>query len=463
MKDDYITLSFVQDMKRFMNEEELIPEGSTVCCALSGGADSVALLMGMLILKKEFSLNVTAVHVNHGLRGAESDRDEQFCRDLCRRLGVPLHVHHCDVEEFRKEYGFSVETAARECRYHCFEKEDGLIATAHTASDNLETIVQRLARGTGLHGLTGIPVRRGRFVRPMLFAERPRVEEFLRTVEQDYVTDSSNESNDYTRNRIRHNIVPLLQEMNPSVEQTILRMTRTLRNDHRHLENEAEQAFCTRFREPARLKGLSELTPAIRVRCIIRLLELHGISYDAKLLYKLERLAEKGGRLQLNQLYGCRASRDEMVLTRCEEPQSMRSAPMKMGIQSIYEGYCVEISLIYGKKYAKDFIIDRKFTNHLLDYDKIKGNVILRSRMSGDRMQLAGRDFTVSIKKRIQEEIPLHRRSTLHFLADEEGTIFAEGIGIADRVKPVAGETERLLVVQVMQMEKKPLMNHEKE
>ena len=464
MKDNYNTQTFVQRMEQFITEEQLISAESTVCCALSGGADSVALLLGLLALKNTLSIQITAVHVNHHLRGAESDADAQFCRDLCKKLDVPLQVYHCDVKGYQEENGISMETAARECRYSCFEQETGMIATAHTASDNLETIVHRIARGTGLHGLTGIPVRRGRFVRPILFAQRSEVEAFLRAANQEYVTDSSNISDDYTRNRIRHHIIPQLQELNPSVEETVTRMCRSLRTDDQFLENEAEQAFCTHFRDPARLKKLSEIPEAVRVRCIIRLLELHGISYDAKMLHKLEQLAEKGGRYQLNHGFSCRVSKDEMILVRHDEnPEIVKRIPMKIGSQSLYERYTVEISLICGKKTARDFIVNEKFAKCLLDYDKIIGNVIVRSRIPGDRIQPAGRDFTVSIKKRIQEEIPLHRRSTLHFLEDEAGTIYAEGIGVAERVKAVADETERLLMVRICRNGEEASYRYEKE
>lgn len=442
--------AFINKMRRFIKDEELLSRESTVCCALSGGADSVALLFGMLAVGQEYDIRVTAVHVNHHLRGEESMRDEMFCRDLCRRLGVGLHVHHCDVMSYRNENGCSVETAARACRYEAFSGEEGFIATAHTASDNLETILQRLARGTGLHGLCGIPVRRSRFIRPLLFASRQEVEEFLSELGETYVTDSSNESDDYTRNRIRHHIVPLLQELNPSVERTVSHMCRTLRRDDSYFESEAEDYFCRHFREPACLRKLSDIPEAVRIRCMARLLELHGISYDARMLEDMEALVGTGGRCHLAGDYDCLVSQNELVLT--FKDNSLKNIPRtewQPGEQSIYQGYTVTSRIICEKSEVDASIIDRNFTNCLLDYDKIKGCITLRGRVPGDRIQLAGRNFTTSIKKRIQEDIPLHRRKTLHFLEDEEGTIYAEGIGTADRVKPVIGETKRLLAVTV--------------
>ncbi len=445
--------SFISKMRRFIGEEQLIHEGSAVCCALSGGADSVALLFGMLAVCREYDVSVTAVHVNHHLRGEESDRDEKFCRELCRRLRVPLRVYQCDVMGYREENGGSIETAARECRYEAFSQEEGYIATAHTASDNLETILQRLARGTGLHGLCGIPVRRSRFIRPLLFASRQEIEEFLSEIGESYITDSSNLSDDYTRNSIRHNIVPQLHKLNPSVERTVSCMCRSLRRDDNYFEAEAESYFCRHFREPACLRRLSEIPGAVRVRCMARLLELHGISYDARMLEDMESLVEKGGRCHLAGEHDCLVSHDELVLTSKEENsfENVPKIPFHPGIQSIYKDYIFTSKLISDKSQVDELIIDRKFTNCLLDYDKIKGCIMLRGRIPGDRIQLAGRSFTTSVKKRIQEDIPLHRRKTLHFLEDEDGTIYAEGIGIADRVKPVAGVTECLLCVTVTQ------------
>ncbi len=453
MNSNFTEHSFVQKLRRFVKEEQLLSQGDTVCCGLSGGADSVALLFGLIALRDEYNLTVTAVHINHQLRDSESDRDEFFCGCLCSRLSIKLNVFHCDVMGYKHLHGGSVETAARACRYDAFSKEEGLIATAHTASDNLETIVQRLARGTGLHGLCGIPVRRSRFIRPILFASRQEVEEYLSDIGENYVTDSTNNSDDYTRNRIRHSIIPLLRELNPSIEKTSANMCRSLRRDDNHFESEAESYFCDSFREPARLKGLSKIPEAVRIRCMARLLELHGISYDSRMLEDMQRLTETGGRCHLAGEYDCLVSKDELMLTyREKEANSVPQIAFVPGVQSIYSGCKVESCIVQEKNQVESYIIDRKLTNSLLDYDKIKGCITLRGRVQGDRMQLAGRNFTVSIKKRIQEDVPLYKRKTLHFLEDEEGTIYAEGIGIADRVKPEAGKTKRLLVIEVVRI-----------
>ncbi len=450
--------NFIKKMEQFIYDHQLLKNESKVCCALSGGADSVALLVGMIMLREKLLLEVSAVHVNHCLRGEESDSDEQFCRELCERLGVTLHVHRCDVNAYREKNGGSIETAARQCRYAAFEKETGLIATAHTASDNLETILQRIARGTGLHGLCGIPVKRDRFIRPVLFASRKDIEEFLMEIGEGFVTDSSNNSDDYTRNRIRHNIVPILQELNPSVEKTVSSMCGSLRTDDEFFENQCSIFFDKHFKQPSCLVNILQIPKAIRVRCFARLLEKCGISYNARILDDMDKIAHTGGRCHLAGDFNCFVSKGELVVRKTENnPPVQREAAFNIGQQSLFNDIYFHTRLIIEQNEINGCIINKKYTNRLLDYDKIKGCVTLRSRRPGDRIQLAGRGFSVSIKKRIQEVIPLSRRHTLHFLEDEEGLIYAEGIGISERVRPALGETKKLLVVSVIHDSDEPL------
>lgn len=450
---------FLKKMEHFILDEKLLLPGSKVCCALSGGADSVALLSGLLMLKERLSIEeISAVHINHCLRGKESDGDEQFCRELCQDLGVMLHVHRCDVNAYREKNGGSLETAARQCRYAAFEMEEGLIATAHTASDNLETIIQRIARGTGLHGLCGIPLKRDRFIRPVLFASRQEIEEFLSEQEQDYVTDSSNNSDDYTRNRIRHNIIPLLQELNPSVEKTAFAMCRSLRADDKFFKEECNKTFSEHFQEPMCLTKISDIPAAVRTRCISLLLEKCGLSCDSRKLNDIEKIISTGGRCHLAENFDCFVSKGELVIRRRKEAaEEAKEIPLNIGKQSIFSGIFFQTRLVTDINEINSCIINKKFANHLLDYDKIKGCITLRGRRHGDRMQIAGRDFTISIKKRIQEVVPLRKRQTLHFLEDDEGIVYAEDIGIAERVKPVLCETKRLLIVCITYDENRPL------
>ena len=223
-------------VRGFLRRESIT---GSVCCALSGGADSVCLLA---CLREMPGITLSAVHIQHNLRGDESRRDEDFCRTLCENWGIPLTVISVDVRDYAAAHRLSVETAARECRYAAFETlACDHIATAHTASDQLETVLFRMARGAGLRGLCGIPERRGSFIRPLLYATRTEIEAFLRERGLSCVTDSSNLSDDYSRNFIRHHIVPAMQQLNPGAEQNTARMVDSLREDAALLDSLAEK------------------------------------------------------------------------------------------------------------------------------------------------------------------------------------------------------------------------------
>ena len=192
--------------------------------ALSGGADSVALLRLLLHL----GYTCEAAHCNFHLRGAESDRDEEFVRCLCREQETVLHTVHFDTEKEAKERHISIELAARELRYDWFEevrKECGasVIAVAHHRDDSVETFLLNLIRGTGINGLRGIQPRNGKIVRPLLCLDRKEITDYLDSLGQSYVTDSTNLQDEYTRNKIRLNLLPMMQEINPAVKESILK------------------------------------------------------------------------------------------------------------------------------------------------------------------------------------------------------------------------------------------------
>ena len=210
----------------WMRGQCMTQPGDTVICAVSGGADSVCMLHVLLSLRNTLGITVEAAHFNHQLRGEESDRDEAFVRTLCAELGVVLHVDNGDVRARAAKTHESVEEAARALRYAFFSSLPGLIATAHTQDDNLETVLLNLTRGTGLAGLCGIPPRRERFIRPMLAVSRAEIEAYLAQNGLSHVTDSTNFLPDARRNRLRQSVIPLLKAENPSLCETAFRMCR---------------------------------------------------------------------------------------------------------------------------------------------------------------------------------------------------------------------------------------------
>ena len=198
-------------LRAFVKQQNLISPGDQIVCAVSGGADSMALLFAMYLLKEEWNLQLSAVHFNHHLRATESDEDERFVRDFCEGYGIPLYVGSAQVKTGEK----GLEAAARDARYAYFATLPGKIATAHTADDNAETMLMHLLRGTGLKGLGGIAPKRNNLIRPLLSVTRQEVLAFLEEYSLPYREDSSNATDLFLRNRIRHHVVPLLKSENP--------------------------------------------------------------------------------------------------------------------------------------------------------------------------------------------------------------------------------------------------------
>ena len=213
-------------VRRFASVHELFVYGGKYIVALSGGADSVSLLFVLKHLEHELGIDVEAAHCNFHLRGAESVRDEEFCKQLCERLSVPLHLIHFDTQAYADLHRVSIEMAARDLRYGYFENlrrdiEAQDICVAHHRDDSVETVLLNLVRGTGLRGLRGIQPRNGNIIRPLLSLSREDIVQYLDALGESYVTDSTNLHNDVKRNKIRLDVMPLLRELNPSVSQSI--------------------------------------------------------------------------------------------------------------------------------------------------------------------------------------------------------------------------------------------------
>ena len=216
-------------VERYIEKHKLLNSNDLYIIALSGGADSVALLL----LLRNAHFNVHAAHCNFRLRGDESDRDEAFCVELCQRLGVELHRAHFDTREYAELHKVSIEMAARELRYKWFEqlRQDigaAGICVAHHRDDSVETVLLNLVRGTGLRGLTGIQPRNGNILRPLLCVSRAEIEAFLAEKGQKYVTDSTNLEADVQRNIVRLEVLPLLRKLNPAVAENIQRTAENL-------------------------------------------------------------------------------------------------------------------------------------------------------------------------------------------------------------------------------------------
>ena len=263
-------MKFKEVIQHTIEREGLFGPHHKLLLALSGGADSVALLRVLL----QLGYACECAHCNFHLRGEESNRDEAFVRRLCQSLDVKLHVTHFDTEAYAKEHRLSIEMGARELRYNWFhsllQADDSLrhIAVAHHRDDNIETLLINLLRGTGINGLTGIPSVNGPIVRPLLDVSREDILAYLQRLGQPYVTDSTNLEDDFLRNKIRLNLLPMLQSLNPSVRSTLsdtIRHLKGVSHTYRCAMNAHLESFVQKVSEcemHARIADILSLHPS---------------------------------------------------------------------------------------------------------------------------------------------------------------------------------------------------------
>ena len=383
-------------LRAFLREQQLIVPGDTVVCAVSGGADSMALLWSMYLLKEEWDLELSAAHFNHGLRGEESDRDEAFVRDFCAGYGIPLTVGSGAVTPGKK----GLEAAAREARYAFLDTLPGKIATAHTADDNAETVLMHLVRGTGLKGLGGIMPQNGRIVRPMLTITRADVDDFLAEYCIDYRTDSSNNTDTFLRNRLRHQVMPLLKEENPRFSENVSAMALRLRQDEETLSD------LSRISIPPEVETLRAMSPALRARALEFCLKQWSVPEpeavhirQAEALVLSDNPSARGsfpGNITIGRNYGILEP-----VAAAESPSGQIRCSTASEIENTAYTFCV----------------------------RPIGTVRVRSRRSGDTIRLSG--GTKSLKKLfIDLKIPAARRASVPVLYDDFGILAIPGIGV---------------------------------
>lgn len=428
----------------------LPPSGARVLCAVSGGADSMCLLS---LLHGMGCYTVAAAHFEHGIRGGESLRDCAFVEDYCREKGIECFTEHGDAPRYAAEKNLGLEAAARELRYAFLERTAGRegfdwIATAHNADDNAETMLLNLSRGTGPKGLCGIPPRRGRIIRPLLGLTREEIGRILLETGTPHVEDSTNSRDDYSRNRIRHAVMPVLREINGAFAANAARTGRLLRRDEDCLEKLAEDFLEKRFDgeslPAAELLALHEAVSSRVLRALLpRGAEERHIDAALALCRGTERrsLDLPGARL--------RCERGRLYFT--------DGIPKAIAETELPEEGCVtlpeaglEICLQSAERGEE---IHNSFKTYALKYESISGKLSVSSPRPGERYHPAGRGCTKTLKSLFSE-----RRYTqsdrLHtpVFRDETGIVLVPPFGAAERCVP--DEADKTVTITIKKIKK---------
>lgn len=430
----------LNEAQAITREYAMLAPGNHILCAVSGGADSVCLLHWLKGQAAEQGFTLTAAHFNHRLRGAESDRDAAFVEKLCREWKVPCVVGTGDVSGEAQRRGAGIEETARALRYDFLEETAeklgaGLIATAHNANDNVETMLLHLIRGSGLQGLTGIRPRRGKLIRPFLTTTRAEILAYLREHSLPHVEDSTNADTAYARNRLRHQVIPLLEELNPALISRLSDTVGYLRADNDYLTAQAMAAV--RGAEPTVIGGL--VLPAdaiarspdpIAVRAVSTLLgRLGEHQYRSAHLLSVVDLARSGhpsGSVDLPHGITARRAYGLLVL----EPSAAESGwtPVPLNVPGETPLPQLGWKLICRPAQALAEPPTDPFVCYL-DPSVLDGPLTVRPRETGDGITLPGRPHKSVKKLLIDAKVPRADRERLPVVADRRGPVWLGGFG----------------------------------
>ncbi len=417
----------------FIEENRLLTDGDKVLVALSGGADSVALLHLLISIKEKYNLRIAAFHFHHGIRGEEADRDERFVRELCEDWQIPLYYEFADVPAIAAQSGESVELCGRRLRYDALERAaaefvGAKIATAHHRSDNTETVLMHLIRGSGIAGLSGIPVRRGSIIRPLLCCTRDEIEAYCGAQGLRYVTDSTNLLPDYTRNRLRLKVIPELRELNPSLDEAVARTGELMRDADAYLNKislkELNDCKVNGGYSCEKLKALDKTVLRYALRQLCDEKEAPADFRHIELM--IDALGDNGS-VDLGGGYRAVCAQGILRVTDGEKAAGDSFCVPFTG--ACTAGLTVE-RLNVTELADKSGKIHKKFLNSCIPCDIITDDTLVRYRRAGDTFTDARRGVTKTVKKLFNElKIPREQRDRILLVANGSEVLWIQGVG----------------------------------
>lgn len=408
----------------------MLSRGDTVVAGVSGGADSMAMLEFLLSVKEQYNLNIIVAHIEHGIREKDSLEDAEFVKNYCEKNNVDFRIKHINAPEEAKKSSMGVEEYSRKVRYDFFHSIPcDKIATAHNLSDNAETVLFRLFRGTGLKGMCGIPPVRDKIIRPLIEISSDEIRNYCNANGIEYRTDSTNFNNDYSRNVIRNEIFPLAKQINSSAENSICNFISDVTDDYAFVEKSAMIAYEKCFENnQINTERLRKQDSAIIKRVLINYFNDNGYILDRVHLEGTLEAVYKPKRVQISGNVFAVSTKNYLHIAdfgRCDN-----------GID-----YVIEI-LNINEFMPKDI-------DFYCDCDKIVGNVTVRCRQSGDRISPVGRGCTKSLKKLFNElSVPVEKRDTVGVVCDDEGVIGVIGVCADERVR-IEPSTKNILSIKL--------------
>ncbi len=429
--------SLFEQVENTVDKYNMISPGDCVLIGLSGGADSVFLMYFFINLAEEYNLTLKCAHIEHGIRGNDSVEDCEFCRELCKKNNIQFNELSIDAPKEAAEAKMGVEEYSRYRRYEFFDSIPcDKIATAHSLSDNVETIIFKLIRGCSLKGASGIPPKRGKIIRPLIETSGEDIRFWLNENNIQYRTDKTNYDNDYSRNYIRNSIVPMFSKINSNYEDAFSRFAASALEDSEFLDKLADESYeKIKINNHIEIEKLINIERPLRLRIIAKFLAENGVRVNNYNIIGVENILKNMSRIQLA---------DNLYAVTSNGYLEIKPSNNETGEERKFN-FNTEV-LEYRKFLNKCELLDKCF-NFCCDYDKINGDIYVRSRIAGDFVAPAGRNCTKSLKKLFNElHIPPEQRSKLAVITDDLGVMGIVGICIDERVA-ITKETKKVLIL----------------
>ncbi|MEE1218557.1 MAG: tRNA lysidine(34) synthetase TilS [Ruminococcus sp.] len=418
-------------VKNTINKYNMINSGDKIIVALSGGADSVSLLHMLCSIKEEYDISLFAAHINHNLRGDEANRDEEFCKAVCQKLNIELFVKSVDVRKLAKQNKISEELCGRNVRYAFFEelskKLNAKIATAHTASDNAETLIFNITRGSSINGISAIPAVRDNIIRPLIEVDREQIEAYCNDNDLQFVTDSSNLEDEYTRNKIRHAVIPVLKSLNPKFERTALNLSENAAEIYDYIDLQTKKAldYCkTDFGYDC--KRLLSLEKPILKNAVFTICKNNNAQNVENVHINLIiQILKTGGAISLGGNATAVVKQNVFRIV-CSNDVDDSFCEKKLEINSDF----VWNNKLYSVQ--ENTNNSNKETNSNLDLSIDLSKAVFRLRQAGDKFTYPKRKITKPLRKALNEmKIPSELRDKLVVLAVENQILWCECLGVS--------------------------------